>query len=143
MVRQEYDPAFINRIANGAEVRPFIDHVCADGPLDLSPAVGWATQTGVVWLSNGEDAVAAFEQAGERSWNGHIMFAATCRGKRAIDTAREMLAMMARFADEIWGLVPVSNRAARWFARRIGFRPVRTEINSLMGECEALVWGAV
>lgn len=142
MVRREYDSALINDIANRAEVRPFIDHLHIDGPLDLSPAVGWATQTGIVWLSNGEDAVSAFEQAGDRVWNVHVMFAASAHGKRALSIAREMIDRMRPYADEIWGLIPMSNRAARWFARQMGFRPDSRIEEPNMGPCEALVWRA-
>lgn len=143
MVRHEYDPAIINSIANRPEVRPMIDHVRADGPLDLSPAVGWATQTGIVWLSNGSDAAAAFVQTGERTWDGHIMCAASARGRSALAAARAMLDWMRPYADEIWGLVPIGNRAMRWFARQLGFRHVRFETRAPMGECEAFVWRAV
>jgi hypothetical protein len=140
MVRQEYDPRLINCIANRADVRPFIDHRHVDGPLDLSPAVGWATQTGVVWLSNGEDAVAAFEQAGDRVWNAHVLFAGSCRGNRALAVAREMIERMRPYADEIWGLVPLANRAARWFARALGFKADARLDDDGMGACEAFVW---
>lgn len=116
MIRRELDPAIANRIASDAGVRPFVCY--HDREIDFAPAM-----RGCVILTNGEDAMAAFEQSGsEREWQGHTFFLPSCRGRRAIETAKEMLAwMLPKYADRIWGATPVSNRAACWFNRQIGF----------------------
>lgn len=119
MIRHEQDVDFINRIANSDAVRPFIRPDGQD--MDFAPAVGRPTQTGVVFLSNGEDAVAAFEITADRIYQSHTMFGPTCRGRRAIETAREMVAwMFDHGADVVWGSTPRANKAARWFNRQIG-----------------------
>lgn len=128
MVRLETDAQFVNKIANSDAVRPFIRP--DGGPTD------WAaicrerfTTTGVVILSNGEDAVAAFEATaiggGEQIFQSHTMFADSCRGRRAIDTGREMVAwMFDHGATIVWGSTPRDNRKARWFNRQIGMTPI-------------------
>lgn len=115
MIRRERDAELANRIVADPAVRP---NVCYhDDPVDMWPAV-----RACVLLSNGEDAMMAFEQDGEeRKWQAHTFFLPTCRGRRAIDTGKEMLAwMMPKYADVIWGAAPMKNRAARWFNRQIG-----------------------
>lgn len=115
MIRLEKDLAFINRIANTDKVKPFIYYGDED-EIDFKPAFG-----GAVFLSNGEDAVAAFEQTEPRKWISHTMFAETCRGRRAVETGKEMVAyMIPRFADVLWGVTPMNNPQARWFNRQIG-----------------------
>lgn len=121
MVSPERDITFINRIVNSPAVRPFVDYTGTSGPLDLAPAVGRATQTGVVWLSNGEDALAAFEITGDREYRGHLFFAETCRGRAALDTAEEMLSWLSRYADRVWGAIPKDGARTRWFASALGF----------------------
>jgi hypothetical protein len=137
VIQRETDPDFINRIANLPEVLPHLDYRGA-GMLDFSPAVGRITTTGIVWLSNGEDAVAAFEQAADRAYNVHLMFA--CHGAKALEAGRAMLEYMRPWVDELWGLIPIANKAARWFARRMGFVHAHLTNDPAMGECEALVW---
>lgn len=121
MIRRETDPAFINRICNSDGVRPWIDYRDTDEPMDFTPACDRIGLTGTLFLSNGEDAVGAFELTGDREWQAHTFFAATCRGRRAIDTAKAMLEWMRPHADRIWGATPLDNRKARWFNRQIGF----------------------
>lgn len=124
MIRLETDPDLVNRIANQPSVRPFIRP--DGGEMDWAPALAHRPSvTGIVVLSNGEDAVAVFEAtaigAGQQVFRMDTMFAATCRGRRAIDTGKEMLAwMFAHGATIIWGATPRVNRAARWFNRQIG-----------------------
>ncbi len=124
MVRRETSADFVNRIANSPAVRPFVDYTGQSEPLDFSPAVGRSTQTGIVWLSNGEDALAAFPQTGDREYQAHLFFDASCRGKRALSIAREMLDWLKPHADRVWGLIPLRNRAALWFASALGFARV-------------------
>lgn len=122
MIRRETNPDFINNIVNQPSVRPFVDYRGVDEPLDVGPAVGPLTQTGVVWLSNGRDAVSAFAMTGEREFQAHVFFADTCRGRDAIECARGMVAHMMEFADRLWGAIPMKNAAARWFGRQVGFQ---------------------
>lgn len=117
LIRIERDPKLINRLANLATVRPAIAY--HGQPLDWSAAFP-AEDTGVIVLSNGGDACAVFASTGERIWQGHTIFAPTCRGRRAIETGRAILDWMHPHADLIWGATPIGNRAARWFNRQIG-----------------------
>lgn len=122
-VRRETDPEFVNRIANSDSVRPFIR---PDGAfMDWSQVVALpSTQTGVVVLSNGEDAVAAFEMTAPGIFQSHTLFSETCRGRKAIETGREMVAwMFDHGADIVWGATPRDNAKARWFNRQIGAHP--------------------
>jgi len=124
MIRQEHDVGLINSIVNSAEVRPFVDYSGTQGPLDMAPAVGRCTQTGIVWLSNGVDALAAFPQTGDREYQAHLFFAATCRGRKALDAAREMIEWLKPCADRLWGEVPARHRALLWFIRQLGFHVI-------------------
>lgn len=133
MVRRETDPAFINRIVNSAAVRPFVDYRGVAGDIDVSPAVGRATATGIVWLSNGEDAVAAFPQTGDRDYQAHLFFDRTCRGRKALDTGTAMLDWLKPFADMVWGAIPTTNKAAIWFAHSLGFRMDGLELYEVEG----------
>jgi hypothetical protein len=126
VIRIERDPDFINAIANHPSVQPYIRE---DGaPTDWTPVVkDRFSVSGIVVLSNGEDAVGAFEATAIeppfQAYQMHTLFAATCRGRKAIDTAKAMLAwMFAHGATLIWGATPRKNRAARWFNRQIGGR---------------------
>ena len=124
MVRRETDISLINRIANDDKVRPFIR---PDGEaMDFSPFEGKRiSETGCVILSNGEDAVGLFEITAPHIYQAHTLFGPTCRGRKAIKTAREMLAhMFSSGADIIWGATPRINRAACMFNRLVGAREI-------------------
>jgi hypothetical protein len=115
MIRREMDADLANQIASSPAVRP---NVCYhDDEIDLWPAV-----RGCCVLSNGEDAVAIFEQTEPGRWQSHTMFAETCRGKRAVETGKEMVAWMfnQRGVDVLWGATPMKNKPARWFNRQLG-----------------------
>lgn len=125
MIQIETRPDFVNSIANSDAVRPFIRE---DGePTDWTAACRERPSTsGVVILSNGEDAVGVFEATAIvwpfQAFQTHILFGATCRGRRALDTYRDMLAWLAaRGATLVWGSTPRANRACRWFCRQVGF----------------------
>jgi hypothetical protein len=122
VIGPERDPQFINRIANSAAVRPFVDYRGVEAPLDLTPAIGRPAEVGIVWLSNKEDALVAFAMTGDREYQAHVFFDGSCRGRRAIETAKEMVEWMAPHADRLWGAIPMRNRAARWFGRQVGFK---------------------
>lgn len=124
MVRQETDITLINRIANSDRVRPFIR---PDGePMDFSAFEGKRiTETGVVILSNGEDALGLFEITAPGIYQAHTLFDASCRGRRAIDTAREMLNyMFAHGARVIWGSTPRMLRHVMMFNRIVGAQEI-------------------
>jgi hypothetical protein len=126
LISLEACPFFINRIANSDGVREFIrqDGAKMDWTelVRTSPAI-----TRTVLLSNGEDALAAFEFTAPGIYQSHTMFSRTCRGRRAIDTARDMVAWMFEHgAIAVWGSTPRTNRKACWFNRRIGARELAT-----------------
>lgn len=121
-----HDPDLVNRIANSDAVRPWFR---PDGsPVDLTDAVAPpSTQTGVVALTNGEDAVALFEMTAPGVYQSHTLFDMSCRGRRAVDTGRAMVEwMFSHGADIVWGSTPRSNAKARWFNRQIGAVPLPT-----------------
>lgn len=89
--------------------------------MDFAPVVAErCTKTGIIFLTNGEDAVGIFEMTKLREWKVDTMFAMTCRGKRAIHTAREMIRWLSPYADRIWGVTPKANRKACLFNRLMG-----------------------
>lgn len=133
MIVRERDTGLIDRISNSHAVRP---HICYhDDQIDWWPVI-----RGCCVLSNGEDAIGIFEQTADRVWQVHTLFDATCRGRRALDTAREMVAwMMPKYADSIWGATPMSNPAARWFNRRLGAEVVGHDDYEMEGPVELFV----
>lgn len=121
MIREESSPDLINRVCNGAAVLPFIAR--HGHQIDWQPAI---ESEDCVILSNGEDACIVFERVpGTRDWQCNTMFAETCRGKRAVQTGREMGDyMLEHHADTIFGSIPDSFRHAIWFYRQMGGVPV-------------------
>lgn len=118
MIVREHDTALIERVGNSEHVKPFV--ISKEGPIDWLRII-----KGCAVLSNGEDAVGIFEETSPRIWEAHILFDKTHRGKQAEATAREMISyMMPKHADAIWGAVPMANRPARLFLRRIGATPI-------------------
>ena len=116
-IRRETDASLINALANAPDVAPFVNY--STKPIDFAPAL--APNCGVIFLSNGRDAVAAFERTAPRRWQSHTLFGPTCRGRAAIDTGRAMVAwMLDRCADVLWGATALKNRKARWFNHQIG-----------------------
>lgn len=116
MVRRETDASLINRIANDPEC---FGNVSYDGrAIDFAPYVD-----DLVILSNGEDACQVFEQRAQGVWEVMTIFAPSCRGKRALETARAMRDWMAPYVDVAFGWIPDRLRAAKWFYRQIGGKP--------------------
>lgn len=138
-IRRERDAALINRVANLTTVRPAIAY--HGQQLDWSAAFP-AKDTGVVVLSNGNDACAVFARTADRVWQGHTIFAPTCRGRRAIETGKAIIAWMRPHADRIWGATPIQNRAARWFNRQIGGRSAGFDQYDTEGAVEIFVFGS-
>lgn len=117
MVQRETSPELINKIANHPSVWP---HIARHGqPVDFSPAFP-ATQSGIVVLTNGEDAAMVFEQTGDRMWQVCTMFQDTCRGEKALKTGEEMRDWMRPYADVVHGVVPDSLPHAKKFYEKLG-----------------------
>jgi hypothetical protein len=147
MIRQEFDTELLDKIGNSESVRPFICY--HDDEIDWYPVV-----RGCAVLSNGEDAIGIFEQTPKdhdifklllpemRAWQAHTLFDATCRGRKAIDTAKEMMAfMLPEHADVVWGATPMKNRRARWFNRQIGMKPIGRDDYEAEGPVELyIIW---
>lgn len=133
MIYREHDTALIDKISNSVHVRPNICH--------HDSAIGWwPVIRGCCVLSNGEDGIGIFEQTAERVWQVHTLFDATCRGRKAIELGKEMVAhMIPRWADEIWGATPMSNPAARWFNRQCGATVIGHDFYEKDGPVELFV----
>lgn len=133
-IRRERDTALISRV--GEEVRSSICY--HDDAIDWAPAID-----GCVVLSNGEDAVSIFEesQGVSRVFQSHIIFSATCRGRRAIEAAKAMVAWMFEHggADAVWGAIPMRNERARWFARQIGAESIGHDTYEAEGPVELFI----
>ncbi len=136
MIRQEVSPELVNRVSNLPEVRAGVCY--QDGPMDWAPVFP-ASNTGVVVLSNGDDACMVFERTGERTWQAHIMLASTCRGRRGLEAARSMVELMRPVAVMLWASIPLANRAARWFSRQVGFAASGLDVFDAEGEVELFV----
>lgn len=132
MIRRETDIEYINRVANSPCVRPFIDYRDETAPMDFTPTVGRVAETGIVWLSDGEDALGCFVSTGEREWQVHVMFGIRCRGAKALATARAMLDYMRPYADRMWAAIPLRHKPLRWVARQVGF--VRDHLDNFEAE---------
>lgn len=116
MIRRETDADLANRVSRMDGV---VTNVSYDGrDIDWSPAV----ETCVI-LSNGEDAFQVYEQKEPRIWEVMTVFAPTCRGKRALETAFEMKEWMLPHLDIAFGSVPDRLPAAKWFYRKLGGVP--------------------
>lgn len=136
-IRRERDDFLLRLIADDPAVRPFICY--HDNDIDWTPALERAS--GVVILSNGSDAIGVFELTGEnetgQEFQTHTMFGPTCRGKRALQAGRDMLAwMFSRNCSRIWGRTPVSNHRARMFNRLCGAVSIGFDEGSVEGPVE-------
>lgn len=138
-IRRERDAALINRVANIATVHPAIAY--HGQPLDWSAAFP-GEDTGVLVLSDGDDACAVFALTADRVWQGHTIFGPTCRGSRAIKTGKAIIAWMRPHADLIRGATPIRNKAARWFNRQIGGRPSGFDHYDAEGAVEIFTFGS-
>jgi len=130
MIRRETDAALANKIASHPAVRQNVCH--HDDDIDFAPAVD-----ACILLSNGEDALCAFEETAPREWQMHSFFLPSCRGRKAIDTAKEMLAwIIPEHGSRVWGGTPIGNRAARWFNRQIGGTSIGFDVFDADGPVE-------
>lgn len=116
MIRRETDAELANRISN-------MPGVLTNGPYDQG-AVDWSPVVDSCHiLSNGEDAIQVFEPKGRYIWEVMTIFAPTCRGKRALQTAYAMRDWMLPYVDIAFGQVPDALPQAQWFYRKIGGVP--------------------
>ena len=137
MIQRCHDTQFMNSIANQRAVRPFVDYRGSDSPMDFAPLAERCTKTGIVSISNGEDAFALFVMTGETEYQVHTFFGESCRGRKAIETGREMVEwLFERGAERIWGATPLTNRQARWFNRQVGGRAIGRDEYEVEGDVE-------
>lgn len=123
----------INRVSNLPEVHRFVSY--HGNPMEWSAAFP-ARRTGLVVLSDGDDAVGVFALTADREWQIHTLFGPACRGKQAIETGKAMVEYMRPWADRLWGATPISNKAARWFNRQVGFSVFGTDDYEVEGPVE-------
>lgn len=137
MIQRETDADLLNRIANDPAILPHFD-LGRTGALDFTPCV--LTPDDYIILSNGSDACALFEWSAPNVWEGHTMFLPSCRGKRAVETGKAMMAwMFDHGADMIFGQTPLHLRHVRWFNRAIGFEHHRMADHPVIGHVETVV----
>lgn len=136
MIRQETTSELIDRVSNMDGVRSGICY--HDRAMEWKDAFP-SQRSGIVVLSNGEDAVSVFVATGKRHWQAHTLFAPSCRGRDALRTGAAMLAWMQPHADAVWGATPIRNCAARWFNRQLGAMPIRRDHFEAEGEVEIFV----
>jgi hypothetical protein len=132
-----FDATLHNQIAAHPEVAPMLGYDRVGGqPIDFAELA--AEPDYFVLLTNGEDACMVFELSAPFTWQMHTLFAPTCRGRRAITTAKGMIRYMltTQGALMVWGMTPVDNRAARLFNRWLGATSVGIKPHAFMGDVE-------
>lgn len=107
-------PAIANLI-NDPAIRPFVG---GDGYLDPTALI--ADRRNICLFSHGGGAIFAWRGPG--IFEGHCFF--RVRGREALDIGASIIEALFRDhgATMIWGPVPLSNRPARWYSRKLGFR---------------------
>jgi hypothetical protein len=116
-VKRTFDAAFLNRVANHPDVRPWIG---GTGELDLSAVVAAPRNFALVTPAGGW--VLAMHEPG--TYELHTLMLPQGRGREHFRAGAEGLRYMfaATDAREIVTRVPVNNRAAVFSARYFGFR---------------------
>lgn len=120
-----FDAGAINALCNHPSIRPTIG---GEGELDCSGLI--ADKRNVFMLADGGGA--CFIWRGPGVYEGHSFFLA--RGSDAIRLGKAMLDELD--ADLVWGTTPESNRPARWFNRKIGFKSLGMIDTPDLGRCE-------
>jgi hypothetical protein len=114
------DAELHNAIANHPEVKPTLGY--NEGPTDFTPLLDHPEA--YILLSDGAGTAAIFEWSAPGVWQAHSMVLPDYRGRQAVSVAREMFDLMfSEGARMIWGMTPISNRAAQMFNRLIGAKP--------------------
>jgi hypothetical protein len=131
MIHATQDRELVNSFINHPEIMPFIGYDPAFGYVDIAAAI-YARD--FLYLTNGDDALMVLQGDGFGHWEKHSLHKPTCRGRRAIDTGKSMLAeMQCRGAKTVWSQTPTINRRARWFNRQIGMRPEGDGVHAVVG----------
>lgn len=125
---RSHDAGELNRLLNHPRIRP---NMGGEGELDGSGLLG------VFYLSDHGGML--FHESDPGLWEGHWLFTSPAPYGMA-------LAMVEKFVLEVkpkmlWGRVPVANRAARLFTRRIGFESLG--LRAAPFQAEIFVWGRV
>lgn len=122
-----HDAAELNRLLNHPSIRPKMG---GEGVLDGTPLLG------IFYLSDGGGML--FHESDPGLWEGHYLFT---------DPSHDLaLGMVRAFVLEaqprlLWGRVPVGNRAARLFTRKLGFKSLG--LRAAPFQAEIFVWGRV
>lgn len=119
------DLAWLNSVLHDPSVWPWIVN---DEVPDVSAEE--LIKAGVEFVAVLKDGtkVGAFALHPEASGNGtqmHTCLLPSCRGRQAVEAGRLLLTQCLRRPEcrAVTGFVPDDNRAAGWFARRIGLEP--------------------
>jgi hypothetical protein len=134
-----FDGTLHNQIAAHPDVAPMLGYGPDSPPINFHELA--LEPDFYCLLTNGEDAAMLFNLTSPFVWQQHTLFLPSCRGKRAIATAKEMIRYMLTVegAHMIWGLTPVTNRAACMFNRWCGATSVGIKPNAQFGPCEWFV----
>ena len=137
MIVRATDAAVVNFIANQPGVYGFIAPNPYSGePIDLTECAERPDH--YVLLHNEScDGAMVFEWSGPGIWEMHTMFLPSCRGKKALEAGREMLAYMFDELEAfcIWGQTPRDLKAARLFNNHLGGRIVGEGEHYRFGAC--------
>lgn len=119
MIRRDFDPQTVNRIANHPAIySDFALPGC--GPLDFAE-VARRTEDHVI-LTDGEAVAAICEWSAPGVWQVHIMATPAARGARARDALAEARDWMFDFgARMLWAQVPVNKPHVGRMASMVGF----------------------
>lgn len=104
--QRSHDVEALNALLNHPRIRP---NMGGEGVLDGAPLLD------IFYLS---DTGGMLFHGSEGIYEGHYLFTAPAPYELALGMVR---ACMLEEAELVWGRVPVGNRAARIFTRRIGF----------------------
>jgi len=130
LIRQTFDPAFLNTVANDEAVRPGLSGA---GVLDLSPLI--ATPDNVTLQTD----CGGFVLTGDRfgTYEVHSLFLPG-NGTTPIRAMRQALEWMFTRTDcvAIVSKVPCANKAAKGFAIAGGLRAVFERDDEALGRCE-------
>jgi hypothetical protein len=131
------DPAQVNEFINHPAIFP---HTCpgVQGPVDVGDKL---LEPGFTFLLADDDAMMLFhpsEPAFANWWQKHNLFKPSCRGRRAIEVGKAMLAWLRddRPVAMIWAQTPLVNRKARWFNRQIGLSSRGLGLSPILGQVE-------
>ena len=130
-----FDANVVNHIVNtNPKIMESIQYDPAEGPFDLQPYC--EAVFSCILMDNRKDAAAFFHWSSPQIWQAHTVFGTTCRGRAAINTAKDMLREMFTVwdAEQIWGQTPIDNRAAHWFNRQIGAEYLGEDVHHTIGD---------